>query len=645
MSQGLSIEAKELIRQKVDIVELVESYNLQLRREGRAYKALCPWHNDSRPSLQVNPERQSFKCWVCDIGGDIFSFVMKMENVSFPEAIAILAERAGVALQGGKGKSALSENKQFLYQAMAWAEEQFHEHLLQSPEGEPAREYLRGRGLTDASIARFRLGFASMDWEWLLKRAQGTRYSPQMLETIGLAARRQSGGYYDRFRGRVLFPIRDSQGRPVGVGGRVLPGADGNLAKYINSPETPLFTKSQLVYGLELARKPIREAKTALVMEGYTDCIVAHQQGFDNAVAVLGTALGERHIKLLKHIDERVRVVLVLDGDEAGRRRTNEVLTLFVAENVDLRVATLPGDKDPCDFLLQDGPEAFRRYLDGALDALEHAVQTEAAGIDVRRDVHASSQALGRLIACIAHAPRLRGDTTIEDRLREEKILQRLAFRFQAPEEDVRARLTAERRQRSKRSGQQTIDVAPRSTMSAPRRLPGNGAGASAPPPEGEASAAQSASFAPISIDPWERELLSLALSCPEMLDEVLAAVPPEELTAPMFREILALARDLRRAGEIVNVDRLLLAINEPRLQSCVVDLDEQGRTKSSVEASAALSQCLASFRRRRERREARAQLAELKAGGLDSEREQAMLLEFIQQQRKHRGISPPTEG
>ncbi len=334
-----SSDDKERIRQAIDIVDLVGSYT-SLRRQGRNYVALCPWHDDSRPSLQVNPERQSFKCWVCNIGGDVFSFLMKMENVEFGEAVAMLAERAGIQLTpydprrggspvpgdvAGEPPSASARDpdvKRVLYQAAAWAEQLFHECLLRDPEAEPARQYLRDRGISDESIRHFHLGYSPDSWDWLIKQSLRTKkFSHGVLERIGLLGRKQvGGGHYDRFKGRVLFSIRDVQGRPVGIGGRVLPGqAATNPAKYVNSPESPLFSKSNLLYGLDLARNAITKTRTAVVTEGYTDCIIARQAGFENVLAVLGTALGERHIKLLKRFADRV--VLVLDGDEAGQKR------------------------------------------------------------------------------------------------------------------------------------------------------------------------------------------------------------------------------------------------------------------------------------------------------------------------------------
>ncbi len=477
MSSG-SFDAKERVKQAIDIVDLVGSH-IQLRRQGRNYVGLCPWHDDSRPSLQVNPERQSFKCWVCDIGGDVFSFVMKIDGVEFREALEMLAERAGITLEKPRRHLPFSGNtaselpgdsaeapavvpnqpsKRTLLQAAAWAEKQYHQCLLASPDAEPARKYLAERGISAESIERFRLGFCPLQRDWILRGVEGeveperTRRRAKLLAAVGILSRPAEGGsLYDRFRGRLLFSIHDAQGRPVGVGGRLLPEIDiSSRAKYVNSPETPLFTKSKLLYGLDLARETLRKTRTALVMEGYTDVIVAHQHGFQNAVAVLGTALGESHVRILKaHAD---RIVLVLDGDEAGTRRANEVLELFVAQQADLRILTLPDGLDPCDFLQQRGAEAFSQLLEtGAVDALDHAFAVKTRGVDLERDVHAASQALEELVAIVARAPRLRHDTTSENRFREEKILQRLAARFRVDERDVRSRLTALRRKQSAR--------------------------------------------------------------------------------------------------------------------------------------------------------------------------------------------------
>nr|MCU0876132.1 toprim domain-containing protein [Pirellulaceae bacterium] len=248
---------------------------------------------------------------------------------------------------------------------------------------------------------------------------------------------------------RLVFPIRDVQGRTIAFGGRILPGAAGdNPAKYINSPETKLFSKSDNLYALDLAREPIakmREGeKEIVVVEGYTDVIMAHQVGVDHVVAVLGTALGPRHIQLLRRFVDRV--ILVLDGDEAGQKRTNEILELFVAAQIDLRILTLPEELDPCEFLLERGAEPFLQMLGGAVDALEHKTRTATRGIDLMRETHQANQALEDILATIAKAPAQSAGGVADSRLREQQFLSRLARQFGLPEQELRSRVNELRR-------------------------------------------------------------------------------------------------------------------------------------------------------------------------------------------------------
>jgi DNA primase len=629
---GMFSDVKEQVKQAIDIVDLVGGY-MQLRRQGRGYVALCPWHDDSRPSLQVNPERQSFKCWVCDIGGDIFSFIMKMEGVEFREALEMLADRAGIPLQqpdqGPRPASAPPVNdKRTLYQAMGWAEKQYHDCLLQSPEAEPARRYLQERGITAESIEQFHLGFSPTQRDWILQQAGGSPARARVLEGIGVLARPAGGGsLYDRFKGRVLFSIRDVQGRPVGLGGRVLPElGNPSPAKYVNSPDTPLFLKSHLLYGLDVARDAIRKCRTALVMEGYTDCIVAHQYGFTHAVAVLGTALGEHHVKILKRFADRI--VLVLDGDEAGQRRANEVLELFVAQQVNLDIVTRPDDLDPCDFLHERGAAAFGEILEKyAVDALDHAFRNAVRGIDVEHDVHGSAGALDRLVAIVAKAPRLQADTTAADRFREEKVLQRLAAFFRVDETEVRRRMTALRRKSSTK-------------VTAPRSAPGAGE--------------ESGPLQPEKLDACERELLELLLRQPELWPVVWEAGVADRLSGRHSRRFCETCCRLADAGTTPTFDRLMLEFDEPAVKSLLVELDEASRAKGERpgDPHALLTELLATLKRKEVERQRPAQITTLRERRLDSNQETNLLEDILQQERirheqerRRQGISEPTDG
>jgi DNA primase len=660
VSFGASLDNKEQVKQASDIVELVGSY-LQLRRQGRGYVALCPWHDDSRPSLQVNPERQSFKCWVCDIGGDVFSFLMKMEGVEFREALAMLADRAGISLKptrtrhgGGLSRQVgdsshdqeVSDSpydgpisnephdeprggvndKRTLYRAMAWAEGKYHDCLLHSPEAEPARRYLQERGVTAESIENFHLGFSPLDRDWILKQAGRSGSRARILEAVGMLCRPQSGGsLFDRFRGRVLFSIRDAQARPVGIGGRLLPELGlTSPAKYVNSPETPLFTKNQLLYGLDLAKDTIRkkDCRTALVMEGYTDVIVAHQYGFTNAVAVLGTALGENHIRILKRFADKI--ILVLDGDEAGQKRANEVLELFVAQQASLEILTLPDDLDPCDFLLARGAAAFQDLLDhGTVDALEHAFRTATQGVDLDRDVHGSSQALERLISIVAKAPRLRADTTSEDRLREEKVLQRFAAMFRVDETHLRRRMTELRRAGGKAASRRSA------------------------PHDGTERGAEETSWKTAPLDGCERELLELLLAYPEQWPLVHERISAEQLAGAACRRIYETTGLLGDAGESPTFDRLMLEFDDPAMKNLLVELDEQGRAKGErmLDPAALLDELFKTFERKEVERRRPAQIVTLREGRLDISQEAELLEAILRQERSRQGISAPMDG
>ena len=624
VSRGFSVDVKEQVKQATDIVELVSAF-VQLRRQGRNFVGLCPWHEDSRPSLTVNQERQSFKCWVCNLGGDVFNFIMQMEGVTFPEALALLAERANIPLKPERRTSRPGEqgaavyDKPTLLRAMAWAEKQYHACLLELPEGEPGRKYFAERSLSPESIAKFHLGFCPDQWDWLQRRARDGGPGEKLLEAVGLLARSAGGDRaYDRFKGRALFPIRDTQGRPIGVGGRILPSATGSHpAKYVNSPETPLFHKSQQLYGLDVAKEGMRRTKQVMVMEGYTDCIMAHQFGFHDAVAVLGTALGEEHIRILKRFVDRI--VLVLDGDEAGQKRTNEVLGLFVAQQVDLRIVTLPDELDPCEFLLERGAEAFAEMLaTRSVDALEHAYRTETKGLtnalDRHLNAHEAAQAMERLLAIIAKGPANAGNASPELRLREEKILERMAGQFRVDEQKIRQQLSELRR--SARPASAAI-----------------------------VAAAKPAPLEPI--DPFERELLEILLQHPEKVRRVEEAVAAEQIASAACRDLyLAMCR-LMDEGETPTFDRLMLEFEDPTVKNLLVELDEHGRAKAELIKDPAdiLEDLITQFRNRESENRGSGHVMTLREEKLDPAEQLRLLLEVVDQNRARQSKSGPTEG
>ena len=380
MGHIASDNSVDRVRQATDVVALIREF-LPLKKAGSTFKALCPFHKEKTPSFTVNPERQIFKCFGCGEGGDVFSFIMKMENVDFPEALRILADRANIELpeRGSQGEPGMSsDRKSLLYRANQWAAAMFHRWLLQDA-GRQARDYLHARGVSDETIGAFQLGYAPGGWSSLLD-ASGEKNIPQgvLAEAGLLSTREHQKGYYDRFRNRLMFPIRDVRDRVIAFGARAL---DDSEPKYLNSPETPLFSKGRTLYGLNVAREDLKQSRRAIVVEGYMDVIMAHQHGVRGAVGVLGTALTRDHVRLLQRYVEEA--ALVFDADSAGQNSADRSIDAFAAEELSVRVVTLANGLDPDEFLRELGVDAFRQAVDSAEDGIAfklHRAMPQEAG-------------------------------------------------------------------------------------------------------------------------------------------------------------------------------------------------------------------------------------------------------------------------
>ncbi|MDR5683088.1 MAG: DNA primase [Armatimonadota bacterium] len=423
---------REQIRSRTDIVELASAH-VTLRKRGRRYVGLCPFHSEKTPSFTVDRERGLFYCFGCHAGGDVYDFVMRIQNVSFTEAARELARRAGVAIEAAGDDSRRRSEWETLYRALDGAARFFEGNLAHPETGREARSYLESRGVDGATRERFRLGYAPDAWDHLLRHLVAGGHTAATLERVGLVHPRPGGeGHYDAFRHRLIFPILDLQDRVVAFGGRVLRPDD--QPKYLNSRDSPVFHKGRTLYGLGWAREAIRSQGRAVVVEGYMDAISCHQHGVTEAVATLGTALTADQAALLRRFTSLV--ILVYDSDEAGRRAAERALPLFEDAGVEVRAVLLPDGLDPDAFLRARGRDAFRRALDGALPLFPFALQQAMAR-------HRSDTTEGKvriidevlpLIASVRH-----------DVARSEHIAQ-LTQRLAVPEEAVRARLRALRR-------------------------------------------------------------------------------------------------------------------------------------------------------------------------------------------------------
>lgn len=367
------------IRHRLDIVEVIGDY-VPLRRAGREYVALCPFHDERTPSFTVSPAKQMFYCFGCQVGGDVFTFVMKKEGWTFPEAVAQLARRAGVALPErplSPGQRRAQDRQARLARVLSLAAA-FFRQSLRSPAGEAARVYLEERGLPAELWDRYGLGYAPPGWDGLVGALEQRGVPPALLGEAGLAQPRPGGGFYDRFRHRLMFPITDPRGRVVGFGGRAL---DGQEPKYLNSPETVLFNKRRLWYGLDWSRPRLRETGTAVVVEGYMDAIAVDRAGVGYAaVASLGTSLSEEQVELLARYVQQV--IIAYDADAAGQRATMRGLEMFADAGVEVRVAQLPPGRDPDDVVRREGPDALRRILEGAVPVVEYRFRQVMAQVD-----------------------------------------------------------------------------------------------------------------------------------------------------------------------------------------------------------------------------------------------------------------------
>jgi DNA primase len=425
---------KYKILDAIDIVQVIGE-RVALTRKGKDYIGLCPFHPDHHPSFSVSPSKRIFRCWSCAAGGDVISFVERIERVSFREALAILAARAGIDLRSTREDRHAAQVRDELLATITWAREHLRRNL-HSPAGARALDYARTRGLTPETIERHGLGCAADGWDDLSRAAQRKGLRPEWLTQAGLTAANQQGRTYDRFRNRLMFPIADPVGRPIAFGGRTL-GDDP--AKYLNSPETSLFSKSRVLYGLDLARRAIQSKDVAVIVEGYMDAVLLTQFGFENVVATLGTALTDAHLKLLRPLARTL--CLCFDSDDAGLRAVDRAAEVALRTQIDVRVVVLKGYKDPADCVVAAGADAFDAHLKEAVDALEFKWSKALTAFD-HGDNRSRRAAVEEFVRFVANAT-LSGGV---DALQQNLLVGRLGDLLRVPAEEVFELLVNERR-------------------------------------------------------------------------------------------------------------------------------------------------------------------------------------------------------
>ncbi|WP_459922477.1 DNA primase [Desulfatiferula olefinivorans] len=374
------------IQQATDIYEIV-SETVQLKKSGQGFMGLCPFHSEKTPSFHVNPVRGIYHCFGCGVGGDVLSFVMKRDGLTFPEAVRMLAARCGITLpepEKNPAERRVESQRESLYAVNRLSMEYFKGILFKGPQGEPARRYLANRGMTETIAETFQLGYAPDGWDNLVRFLSGRNIPRQVAETSGLIATKNKERYYDRFRNRIIFPILDQSRRVIGFGGRVL---DDSLPKYLNSPETPVYSKSRSLYGFHATRQACRQTGAVHIVEGYFDLLSLYMYGVEHVVATLGTAITQEHIRMLSRAGVR-RFVMVYDSDEAGIRAAERSIPVFQKEFISANILVLPKGHDPDSYIREFGPEAFMKLSDQALGVipflLESAVRQHGLSVEGR---------------------------------------------------------------------------------------------------------------------------------------------------------------------------------------------------------------------------------------------------------------------
>jgi len=510
-------DAVSEIRERTDIVDLVQTYVPSLKRAGRSSKGLCPFHQEKTPSFVVFPDSQNFHCFGCGKGGDLFTFYMLVEHVEFREALQELASRAGVTLDAAAPVNPeRDEHRRRLVEINELAATFFSHVLNRSPEGAAGREIIAARQISPEMVERFTLGFAPESWDRLLAFLQSRQFSLEDAFEAGLVQKRDSGGFYDRFRNRLMFPIRDRSGSIVGFGGRVVGDAQ---PKYLNSPQTPIFDKSSLVYALDRAKDAIRKSEEVVIVEGYMDVIAAHQFGFQNVVASMGTALTENQVTQIKRSAKRI--VLALDADAAGQMATirgletmrealdaeetpvPDAMGLIRFERklkADIAIVTLPEGKDP-DELIRKTPERWPDIVANARPFMDFTIETLTSGINLA-DPRVKSEVVARISPLLQQIP---------DRIVQGHYISLLAKRLGLEERLVLSE--TRRTQLGERPRATRLGVTPEVTNSVARRS-------------------------------TEDHVVAILLRHPDLTRDVASRIPIEELTDVRNREIVRVLRE-----------------------------------------------------------------------------------------------------
>ncbi|MFZ5516926.1 MAG: DNA primase [Candidatus Zhuqueibacterota bacterium] len=544
------------VREASNIVDVISNY-LTLKRSGKSFVGLCPFHTDSAPSFNVNPNTQMFYCFGCHKGGDVFNFLMEIEKISFVEAVEVLAQKAGISLPRTDSDDHLEKEKEALYYVNRWAANLFYKNLL-SPAGKEAQRYIEHRGINREMIKTFGLGYSLPLWDGLLRQAKVDSVSPDVLFKAGLVIKRPNGGYYDRFRGRFMIPILNLYKKVIGFGGRKM--IDDDTPKYINSPETAIYQKGQILFGLYQSREEIRKRDQVIFVEGYTDLISLYQAGVRNVVATSGTALTPNQVRLIRRFTQNA--VLFFDADAAGIMAAIRGAEIFLDENVEIKIATLPAGEDPDSFIRKHDADSFYKILAAAQSLIFFKQK-----ILEQRTEHSTTAGKTQIINSL-----LESAVRIKDSIKQNLAIKEIAEAYGVDERAIMNRVPSIR------------------TSSAPSAT----------------SVAQEKAKKPSTptkpkdrYDRAEEDLVRLILENAALFPAVMGSLEDDDMVDPQLRQILKIADQVHQAHSGVNRRKIMDRVTDPDLSARLAQLLST-QFSETTDRDKLLSDCIVSVKKRK---------------------------------------------
>ena len=537
----------EEIRNRFDILEVISSY-IELKKAGRNYLGLCPFHPEKSPSFTVSPEKQLFHCFGCQTGGNLFTFIMQLEGLSFPEAVRLLARRAGIELDDeppSPAEQRKASMRALLLKVNTAARDYYQGLLFNTRAGQEARTYLLRRGLNEQTVKAFKLGYAPSGWNGLTKELGRLGFDRELGLKAGLLASKSEKHYYDIFRERIIFPIENGQGETIGFGGRLLKEGE---PRYLNTPETLLFTKGNLLYGLSQALPAIRKDKEVLLVEGYLDVILLHQHGLNNTVAPLGTALTTKQVSLLRGRVEKI--TLLFDGDTGGEKAALRSLDILEKEGCRVAVAILPDGKDPADVVTSSGATLLKKeYLENAAAILDYRLRTLKKNFDLQKeDERLAYWQKSRVLIARCNEP-------VEQDAQLKKIAKEIGTSLEVLRGDLEKIIQGYPEKTAKVKEKENGKLPPRGLM--------------------------------------EKELISCLLQYPRFAPEIWRDVPPADFKHSPYKEIAERLYEFCRQGETVDTATLISYFSDRDMHKLIMDISFGSRPADEITVQKTVKGCL----------------------------------------------------